>query len=40
LKQLGCDIVQGFYVSTPVPPAAFAQLLATFDGSKVGAPRA
>jgi diguanylate cyclase len=39
LKQLGCDIVQGFYVSGAVPPAAFAKLLATFDGSKVGAPR-
>ena len=40
LKQLGCDIVQGFYVSTPVPPPAFAELLATFDGSRIVAPRA
>ena len=40
LKQLGCDIVQGFYVSSAVPPPAFAQLLATFDGSKVAALRA
>jgi len=37
LKKLGCDIVQGFYVSSAVPPDAFANLLATFDGSKVGA---
>src|SRR5262249_48518399 len=35
LKQLGCDIVQGFYVSTAVPPDAFANLLATFDGSSL-----
>jgi EAL domain-containing protein (putative c-di-GMP-specific phosphodiesterase class I) len=40
LKQLGCDIVQGFYVSAAIAPDAFAKLLATFDGSKVGAPRA
>jgi EAL domain-containing protein (putative c-di-GMP-specific phosphodiesterase class I) len=40
LKQLGCDIVQGFYVSAAVPPPAFAKLLRTFDGSKVGALRA
>jgi EAL domain-containing protein (putative c-di-GMP-specific phosphodiesterase class I) len=40
LKQLGCDIVQGYYISTPIPPAAFAQLLATFDGSKIGMPHA
>jgi EAL domain-containing protein (putative c-di-GMP-specific phosphodiesterase class I) len=35
LKQLGCDAVQGFYVSTPVPAAAFAKLLASFDGSSL-----
>jgi EAL domain-containing protein (putative c-di-GMP-specific phosphodiesterase class I) len=40
LKRLGCDIVQGFYFSGAVPPPAFAELLATFDNSKVGALRA
>jgi len=40
LKKLGCDIVQGFYVSAAIAPEAFAQLLATFDCSKVGALRA
>jgi EAL domain-containing protein (putative c-di-GMP-specific phosphodiesterase class I) len=40
LKKLGCDIVQGFYVSAAIAPDAFAQLLATFDGSKVAALRA
>ena len=39
LKKLGCDIVQGFYVSAAIAPDAFAKLLATFDGSTVGAPR-
>ena len=39
LKQLGCDVVQGYYVSSAVPPDDFARLLATFDGSKIGAPR-
>jgi EAL domain-containing protein (putative c-di-GMP-specific phosphodiesterase class I) len=33
LKQLGCDAVQGYYVSMPVPPAEFAKLLVSFDGS-------
>jgi EAL domain-containing protein (putative c-di-GMP-specific phosphodiesterase class I) len=40
LKQLGCDIVQGYYVSAAVPPPEFAELLVTFDGSRVGALRA
>jgi EAL domain-containing protein (putative c-di-GMP-specific phosphodiesterase class I) len=40
LKQLGCDIVQGFYVSAAIAPDAFATLLATFDGSKLAALRA
>ncbi|HET7131723.1 MAG TPA: EAL domain-containing protein, partial [Gammaproteobacteria bacterium] len=31
LKQLGCDAVQGFYVSAAVPGAEFAKLLRTFD---------
>jgi EAL domain-containing protein (putative c-di-GMP-specific phosphodiesterase class I) len=37
LKQLGCDAVQGYYVSRPVPAAEFAKLLATFDGSSLAA---
>jgi len=37
LKQLGCDAVQGFYVSVPVPAAEFARLLVTFDGSSLAA---
>jgi predicted signal transduction protein with EAL and GGDEF domain len=35
LKQLGCDAVQGFYVSAAVPGAEFAKLLRTFDGSSL-----
>jgi len=33
LKRLGCDVVQGFFVSRAVPAAEFAKLLATFDGA-------
>jgi predicted signal transduction protein with EAL and GGDEF domain len=40
LKQLGCDAVQGFYVSTPLPAAAFAKLLVSFDGASLAAPAA
>ncbi len=32
LKQLGCDAVQGFYVSGAVRPGEFATLLQSFDG--------
>jgi predicted signal transduction protein with EAL and GGDEF domain len=35
LKQLGCDAVQGYYLSTPVPAAEFAKLLVSFDGSSL-----
>jgi EAL domain-containing protein (putative c-di-GMP-specific phosphodiesterase class I) len=35
LKQLGCDAVQGFYVSAAVPGAEFAKLLRTFDGASL-----
>jgi predicted signal transduction protein with EAL and GGDEF domain len=38
LKQLGCDAVQGYYVSRPVPAAEFAKLLASFDGSSLASP--
>jgi diguanylate cyclase len=38
LKQLGCDTVQGYYVSRPVPAAEFAKLLVSFDGSSLAAP--
>ena len=33
LQQLGCDAVQGFYISAAVPAAEFAKLLRTFDGT-------
>ena len=35
LKQLGCDSVQGYYVSAAVPGPEFAKLLKTFDGSSL-----
>jgi len=35
LQQLGCDAVQGFYVSAAVPAPEFAKLLRTFDGSSL-----
>jgi diguanylate cyclase len=35
LKELGCDGVQGFYVSAAVPGREFAKLLRTFDGSSL-----
>ena len=35
LQQLGCDAVQGFYISGAVPAAEFAQLQRKFDGSSV-----
>jgi EAL domain-containing protein (putative c-di-GMP-specific phosphodiesterase class I) len=31
LKELGCDIVQGYYVSGAVPPDEFAQLFQKFE---------
>jgi predicted signal transduction protein with EAL and GGDEF domain len=33
LQQIGCDAVQGFYVSGAVSATEFATLLATFDGA-------
>ncbi len=33
LKQIGCDTVQGFYISTALPADEFAKMLATFDGA-------
>ncbi len=33
LRELGCDSVQGFYVSAAIPAAEFATLLRTFDGT-------
>ena len=33
LQRIGCDVVQGFYVSAAVPPADFVQLLQDSDGS-------
>jgi predicted signal transduction protein with EAL and GGDEF domain/DNA-binding NarL/FixJ family response regulator len=33
LRQLGCDAVQGFYVSGAVPAEEFARLLRSFDGN-------
>ncbi len=27
LKELGCDIIQGYYFSKPVPPEKFADLI-------------
>jgi predicted signal transduction protein with EAL and GGDEF domain len=35
LQQIGCDAVQGFYVSAAVPADQFAKLLTTFDGSSL-----
>jgi predicted signal transduction protein with EAL and GGDEF domain/CheY-like chemotaxis protein len=35
LKQLGCDSVQGFYVSPAVPAAELGRLLKKFDGSSL-----
>jgi hypothetical protein len=35
LKQIGCDVVQGFYVSSALPAEEFAKLLANFDGASV-----
>jgi len=35
LRQLGCDSVQGFYVSAAIPAAEFATLLRTFDGTSL-----
>ena len=31
LKELGCDVVQGYYVSGAVPADEFAQLLRKFE---------
>jgi predicted signal transduction protein with EAL and GGDEF domain len=33
LKQIGCDTVQGFYISGAIPADEFAKLLETFDGA-------
>ena len=27
LKKLGCDIIQGYYFSKPLPPGEFAELI-------------
>jgi EAL domain-containing protein (putative c-di-GMP-specific phosphodiesterase class I) len=35
LKQIGCDVVQGYYFSSAVPADEFAKLLATFDGASL-----
>jgi predicted signal transduction protein with EAL and GGDEF domain len=35
LQKIGCDAVQGFYVSGAVPADAFAKLLADFDGTSL-----
>jgi EAL domain-containing protein (putative c-di-GMP-specific phosphodiesterase class I) len=35
LKELGCDSVQGFYVSAAVPSWEFAKLMRTFDGTSL-----
>ncbi len=35
LQQIGCDAVQGFYVSSAVSAAEFAKLLETFDGASL-----
>jgi len=40
LKQLGCDSVQGYYVSRAIPPADFARFFTTFDGTSSGFGRA
>jgi EAL domain-containing protein (putative c-di-GMP-specific phosphodiesterase class I) len=40
LKELGCDAVQGFYVSAAVPAAEFARLLKSFDGTAIVSPLA
>jgi predicted signal transduction protein with EAL and GGDEF domain len=39
LKQLGCDAVQGYYVSAAIPPAEFARFYTTFDGKPGGSSR-
>ena len=33
LQRIGCDAVQGFYVSAAVPPEQFAQMLENADGT-------
>jgi predicted signal transduction protein with EAL and GGDEF domain len=40
LKQLGCDAVQGYYISAAVPAAEFARLLGSFDGTAIVSPLA
>ena len=35
LKQLGCDSVQGYYISGAIPPAEFARFFTTFDGKSI-----
>jgi predicted signal transduction protein with EAL and GGDEF domain/CheY-like chemotaxis protein len=35
LQQIGCDAVQGFYISGAIAPAEFAKLLAEFDGASL-----
>ena len=39
LQQLGCDAVQGFYISGAVPADEFAQLQRKFDNGSVLPPR-
>lgn len=32
LRQMGCQIIQGFYFSEPLPPAGFERFLAEHAG--------
>jgi EAL domain-containing protein (putative c-di-GMP-specific phosphodiesterase class I) len=35
LQRIGCDAIQGFYVSGAVPADEFARLLRDFDGASL-----
>ena len=35
LERLGCDAVQGYFISAAVPAAEFAQLLRKFDNESL-----